>query len=461
MIAIRPAHARGTANHGWLDSRHSFSFGHYYDPNHMGFGPLRVINEDRVQPGAGFGTHGHSDMEIISYVLEGALEHKDSIGTGSVIRPGDVQRMSAGTGIRHSEFNHSKSEPVHFLQIWLLPEKQGLPPGYEQKTFADGEKRGQLRLVASRDGRDGSLVVHQDADIYASLLNEGEQVKHALRTGRRSWLQIARGAADVNGQALRAGDGAAVEGEPALTVTATSERHRGAAVRPAVSPASTEASLRPQAGFQEVSVDRCRSGSSRRFVRGSGTCDHHIWRSRNERGTGALMPDQPPPVPAREGSALSPFRHWAFAVLWTATVVSNVGTWMQNAAASWLMTGLDPDPLTVALVQVATTLPMFVFALPAGALADIVDRRRLLLVIQIAMALWVAGFGLLVSSGRVTPAILLGFSVSRGNASPPSSHRRGSRSCPAWCSGATCKPRWRSTASGSTSAARSGRRWPG
>ena len=221
MIAIRPAQARGTAHLGWLDSRHSFSFGDYYDPNHMGFGPLRVINEDRVQPGAGFGTHGHSDMEIISYVLEGALEHKDSIGTGSVMRPGDVQRMSAGTGIRHSEFNHSKSEPVHFLQIWLLPEKQGLAPGYEQKTFADGEKRGRFRLVASRDGRDGSLVVHQDADIYASLLNEGEQARHVLPTGRKGWLQIARGAADLNGQALRAGDGAAVEGEPALTVTAS------------------------------------------------------------------------------------------------------------------------------------------------------------------------------------------------------------------------------------------------
>jgi redox-sensitive bicupin YhaK (pirin superfamily) len=221
MISIRPAQARGTANLGWLDSRHSFSFGHYYDPKHMGFGPLRVINEDRVQPGGGFGTHGHSDMEIISYVLDGALEHKDSIGTGSVIRPGDVQRMSAGSGIRHSEFNHSKREPVHFLQIWLLPERQGLAPSYEQKTFADGEKRGRLRLLASRGGRDGSLVIHQDADIYASLLDEGDQVQHALRAGRKGWLQVARGAADVNGQTLRAGDGAAVEGEPELTITAT------------------------------------------------------------------------------------------------------------------------------------------------------------------------------------------------------------------------------------------------
>jgi quercetin 2,3-dioxygenase len=220
MIAIRPAQARGTANLGWLDSRHSFSFGHYYDPDHMGFGPLRVINEDRVQPGAGFGTHGHSDMEIISYVLDGALEHKDSIGTGSVIRPGDVQRMSAGTGIRHSEFNHSKSEPVHFLQIWLLPEKAGLPPSYEQKTFADGDKRGRLRLVASPTGRDGSVVIHQGADIYASLLDDGETVEHRLQAGRKVWLQVARGAVDLNGQALRAGDGAAVEGEPAVRITA-------------------------------------------------------------------------------------------------------------------------------------------------------------------------------------------------------------------------------------------------
>jgi quercetin 2,3-dioxygenase len=220
LIAIRPAQARGTANLGWLDSRHSFSFGHYHDPNHMGFGPLRVINEDRVQPGAGFGTHGHSDMEIISYVLDGALEHKDSIGTGSVIRPGDVQRITAGTGIRHSEFNHSKSEPVHFLQIWLLPEKMGLPPSYEQKTFADGDKRGRLRLVASPTGRDGSVVIHQGADIYASLLDDGETVEHRLQAGRKVWLQVARGAVDLNGQALRAGDGAAVEGEPAVRITA-------------------------------------------------------------------------------------------------------------------------------------------------------------------------------------------------------------------------------------------------
>jgi redox-sensitive bicupin YhaK (pirin superfamily) len=222
MISIRPAQDRGIANLGWLDSRHTFSFGHYYDPKHMGFGPLRVINEDRVRPGAGFDTHGHRDMEIISYVLDGALEHKDSIGTGSVIRPGDVQRMSAGSGIRHSEFNHSKSEPVHFLQIWLLPEQEGISPSYEQKNFADSEKRGRLRLVASHDGRDGSVVIHQDADLYASLLNVDEQVTHALRAGRGAWLQVVRGAVDLNGQALRAGDGAAVSSEPALTVKAAS-----------------------------------------------------------------------------------------------------------------------------------------------------------------------------------------------------------------------------------------------
>jgi redox-sensitive bicupin YhaK (pirin superfamily) len=221
-IALRPAEARGIANFAWLDSRHTFSFGQYYDPEHMGFGVLRVINEDRVQPGRGFETHGHQDMEIISYVLEGALEHKDSIGTGSVIRPGDVQRMSAGTGIRHSEFNHSKSEPVHFLQIWLLPNEQDLSPGYEQKTFRDSEKRGRLRLVASSNGRDGSVVIHQDAEMYASILNEEERVKHALPAGRRGWLQVVRGAVEVNGHTLRAGDGAAVKDEPELTVTGES-----------------------------------------------------------------------------------------------------------------------------------------------------------------------------------------------------------------------------------------------
>src|SRR5512132_1051829 len=176
MINVRLGKERGTADFGWLDSRHTFSFGDYYDPQQMGFGVLRVINEDRVQPGGGFDTHGHRDMEIISYVLEGALEHRDNIGTGSVIRPGDVQRMSAGTGIRHSEFNHSKSEPVHFLQIWLLPNEQGLSPGYEQKTFVDSEKRGRLRLVASSDGRDGFFNDTATTEIYTSILKKEEQV---------------------------------------------------------------------------------------------------------------------------------------------------------------------------------------------------------------------------------------------------------------------------------------------
>src|SRR5215218_9021339 len=190
MITVRPSDERGVANLGWLDSRHTFSFGHYFDPEHMGFGVLRVINEDRVTPGAGFGTHGHKDMEIISYVLEGALEHKDSIGTGSVIRPGDVQVMSAGSGIRHSEYNHSQNEPVHFLQIWVIPDRQGIAPRYDQKRFTDADKRGRLALVGSPDGEAGSIVIHQDARIYASLLNNTETVTHTLRTGRRAWLQV-------------------------------------------------------------------------------------------------------------------------------------------------------------------------------------------------------------------------------------------------------------------------------
>jgi len=220
MINVRHANERGTANFGWLDSRHTFSFGDYYDSKQMGFGPLRVINEDRVSPGQGFGTHGHRDMEIISYVLEGALEHKDSIGTGSVIRPGDVQVMSAGTGIRHSEFNHSKTEPVHFLQIWVVPDHEGIAPRYEQKTFPDAEKRGRLRVVGSSDGRDGSVVIHQDVELFAAILNTGEQVTLPLSTGRKAWLQVVRGSVAMNGQELDVGDGAAVEGEPALTVTA-------------------------------------------------------------------------------------------------------------------------------------------------------------------------------------------------------------------------------------------------
>ena len=209
-LAIRRAGDRGKANFGWLDSKHSFSFGHYHDPEHMGFGPLRVINDDRVAPGGGFPTHAHADMEIISYVLEGGLEHKDSLGTGSVIRPGDVQLMSAGSGIRHSEFNASKTEPVHFLQIWIIPERAGITPGYEQKTFTEEEKRGRLRFVASRDGREGSVTVHQDIDLFATLLGAGEAVSHDIRPGRGGWVQVARGTVTLNGETLHEGDGVAV-----------------------------------------------------------------------------------------------------------------------------------------------------------------------------------------------------------------------------------------------------------
>ncbi|HYA72752.1 MAG TPA: pirin family protein [Roseiarcus sp.] len=218
-ITVRPAQSRGHENHGWLDSHHTFSFANYHDPDHMGFGALRVINEDRVQPGAGFATHGHRDMEILSYVIEGVLAHKDSLGTGSEILPGDVQVMTAGTGIRHSEFNASKVEPVHFLQIWLLPERQGLRPRYDQKTFAESEKRGRLRLIASHDGRDGSLLIHQNADVYATLLNNGESVAHELNAGRRAWVQIVRGSADIDDVPVHAGDGAAIEGESAFSIT--------------------------------------------------------------------------------------------------------------------------------------------------------------------------------------------------------------------------------------------------
>ncbi len=216
MITIRPAQERGAVNVGWLDSRHTFSFGEYYDSNHMGFATLRVINEDKVIPGKGFPTHAHRDMEIITYVLQGALEHKDSLGTGSTIRPGDVQRMSAGTGIRHSEFNASSAEPVHFLQIWILPDRTEIEPSYEQKTFAEAEKRGTLRLVGSRDGRDGSITIHQNVDLYATVLEAGEAVSHALAAGRVAWLQVARGDVQLNGQALTAGDGAAIAQESLL-----------------------------------------------------------------------------------------------------------------------------------------------------------------------------------------------------------------------------------------------------
>ena len=223
MIVRRPASERGRANLGWLDSRHTFSFGDYHDPEHMGFRALRVINEDRVQPGRGFGTHGHRDMEILSYVLDGELGHKDNMGTGSVIRPGDVQRMSAGTGVLHSEANPSPSAPVHFLQIWILPERRGLAPGYEQKRFEAAEKQGQLRLVASPDGRDGSITVHQDVDLYARVLRPGEGARLELRPGRHAWIQVARGEVTLNGQALSQGDGAAVSEESAIELTGTQD----------------------------------------------------------------------------------------------------------------------------------------------------------------------------------------------------------------------------------------------
>ena len=223
MIEIRPADQRGRANHGWLDSRHTFSFADYYDARFMGFGPLRVINEDRVEKAQGFGTHSHRDMEIISYVLAGALEHKDSLGNGSVLRPGYVQRMSAGTGVRHSEFNHSSSDPVHFLQIWILPNQRDLTPSYEERVFPDDEKRGRLRLVASRDGRDDSAVVHQDVDLYATLLAAGESLVHEPKPGRRIWIQIARGAIDLNGKTMSAGDGAAVIDEKRLAIRGESD----------------------------------------------------------------------------------------------------------------------------------------------------------------------------------------------------------------------------------------------
>ncbi|HEY4015039.1 MAG TPA: pirin family protein [Polyangiaceae bacterium] len=208
MITVRLAAERGHEDHGWLDTHHTFSFADYYDPKHMGFRSLRVVNEDRVQPGRGFGTHGHRDMEIISYVLEGGLEHKDSMGTGSIIRPGDVQRMSAGSGVLHSEFNASKSDAVHFLQIWILPSKNGIAPSYEQKTFAAEAKQGKLCLVASAGGAAGSVDIHADARVYASLLAKGERVEHVVPGGRHAWIQVARGTVSVGGRVLAAGDGA-------------------------------------------------------------------------------------------------------------------------------------------------------------------------------------------------------------------------------------------------------------
>ena len=220
MITLRPGNERGHANHGWLDSYHTFSFANYYDPKNMGFRHLRVINEDRVQGGKGFGTHSHRDMEIITYVLEGALEHKDSLGTGAAIAPGEAQRMSAGTGISHSEFNQSQTDPVHLLQIWIIPDKEGLQPSYEQRDFPLEEKRGKLRLLAARDGRDGAVTVHQDVDLFVTLLAPGEQVIHQLKPNRHAWVQVARGAVQLNGMQLKAGDGAAVSEEEKLEISA-------------------------------------------------------------------------------------------------------------------------------------------------------------------------------------------------------------------------------------------------
>jgi len=219
MQYVRTSEARGAADLGWLDSKHSFSFGHYFDPKFMGFGPLRVINEDRIAPGTGFDTHGHRDMEIITYVLEGALAHKDSLGHGAELRPGEVQHMTAGTGIRHSEFNPSDSEGLWLLQIWILPEREGLTPGYEQKVFPPAEAEGRLQLLASRDGRQGALVIHRDVDLFALRLDGDRSVTHAMAPGRLAWVQVARGRVKVNGTALSAGDGLALERETTLDFT--------------------------------------------------------------------------------------------------------------------------------------------------------------------------------------------------------------------------------------------------
>ncbi len=222
MITIRQANDRGSANFGWLDSNHSFSFGSYYDPQHMGFASLRVINEDKIAPSRGFDTHGHRDMEIITYVLSGALEHKDSIGNGSVICPGDVQRMSAGTGIRHSEYNASKTEPVHLLQIWIQPNEFGITPSYEETHFNLEDTRNSLTLIGSNDAREGSVKIHQAIDLYAAVLADGQSVEHSLSQGRVAWLQVARGSVLLNDEMLTAGDGAAIEQEAIVTLMGTS-----------------------------------------------------------------------------------------------------------------------------------------------------------------------------------------------------------------------------------------------
>jgi quercetin 2,3-dioxygenase len=222
MLHLRPALERGHFDHGWLDTHHTFSFADYHDAAHMGFRSLRVINEDRVAPGQGFGMHGHRDMEIVTVVLEGALEHRDSFGNGAVLRPGELQRMSAGAGIRHSEFNPSATEPVHLFQIWLLPNQKNLPPSYEQKPFSDADRHNRLRLVAAPDGRDGALTIHQDAELYLASLTDGVSVSHPLAPGRAAWLQVLRGAIRVNGAALQPSDGVAITDESAVTIEAAS-----------------------------------------------------------------------------------------------------------------------------------------------------------------------------------------------------------------------------------------------
>jgi redox-sensitive bicupin YhaK (pirin superfamily) len=219
MITVRRAADRGHFDHGWLNTYHTFSFADYHDPAHMGFRSLRVLNDDRVAPGQGFGEHRHRDMEIVSYVLEGALAHRDSMGNSGVILPGDVQRMSAGTGVQHSEFNGSRTEPVHFLQIWILPEAPGTAPGYEQRTFLPQTRRGKLRLIGSRDGREGSVTIRQDVDAWASVLETGQEVRHVVAPGRHGWLQVAEGELELNGNRLEEGDGAAVSDERALEIT--------------------------------------------------------------------------------------------------------------------------------------------------------------------------------------------------------------------------------------------------
>jgi len=218
MLTLRRSHERGRADHGWLQTAHTFSFADYFDPAHMGFGPLRVINDDHIAPGSGFGMHGHRDMEIITYVLEGAIEHRDSMGNGSIIRPGNVQRMSAGTGVMHSEFNPDPQHMTHLLQIWILPDRKGVAPGYEERAFSEADKRGRLRLVASPDGADGSVSMHQDARVYAGLFDGEEHAEHALAPGRRAWVHVARGAVRVNGEALSEGDAAAIEDEASLVI---------------------------------------------------------------------------------------------------------------------------------------------------------------------------------------------------------------------------------------------------